>query len=268
MNGAPTAPRKISMPKKTKPKKRRLGRVPPAKGGTKIATTGPVTPNIGPGLDDRGFLSGQHSDAIAEGVTQLARGTDALVDRVVNSDRDRNEHILDLSKAYFSEETSQGQHSVQCDRCLLKSPGASSVKASIKIAEAAGWVVTEKYDHCPVCKDGSKLLKGGSAALSLPPKLSHSDLILITRLNYIGGNIERGASVEAFLQNSIRSQHRSMLSDLAQETNYDTVPLIERVTNLITRNAEIHPVFSGETRKAWAFFLQLYAALKTEDGGG
>lgn len=226
------------------------------------------TTRSGPSLE-RARVVGKDldGDKIEAGMTALARGTDALVTRVVNSarehSRDPGEHILDLSKSYYQEESSEGQHSVQCDRCLLKSPGSSSQRAAIKIAEATGWVVTNDYDHCPVCKNGSLLLKGGTAALAVPPALSPSDMILIVRLRYIGDKIDRGASLDAFLKNAVRSGHRSMLSDLAQETNYDTEPLLARIHALSKKNADIPSVFMMGTGPE--FLVKLYQALKTED---
>ncbi len=221
---------------------------------------------VGKDLSDDGLgVLGAHQ--VEAGMTALARGTDALVTRVVNSarehSRDPGEHILDLSKAYYQEESNEGQHSVQCDRCLLKSPGARSRSKAIQIALAVGWVVTDDYDHCPVCRDGSKLLKGGTAALSVPPMLSPADMILIVRLRYISDKIERGASLEAFLKNAVRSGHRSMLSDLAQEPNYDTEPLLERIHALSKKNADVPVVFMTGTGPE--FLVKLYAALKAED---
>lgn len=235
---------------------------------------------VGKDLDDRESIGGagrisnaeldglEAGKTIEAGMTALARGTDALVTRVVNSarehSRDPGEHILDLSKAYYQEESSEGQHSVQCDRCLLKSPGASSRRAAEKIAEATGWVVRDDYDHCPVCKDGSLLLKSGGVALAVPPKLSPSDLILVVRLRYIGDKIERGASVDAFLQNAARSGHRSMLSDLAQESNYDALHLCSRIDALLKKNAEVPAVFASDPKGA-AFLVKLYDELKAQD---
>jgi hypothetical protein len=231
-----------------------------AKQGTKIVTTA-----IGPGLTERGVL-------LEDGMTQLGRATDALVERVATSARDGArdpaEHVLDISKAYYREESATGSHNIQCDRCLLKSPGASSVRAASKLAESLGWVVTDAYDHCPVCKDGSMLRSCGSGALAVvvPPRLSPSDMILIVRMRYVVDYISRGASVEAFLQNSVRSGHRSMLSDLAQESNYLTPPLIERVSILVgQRHADVHEFLVTDAAKVWAFFLKLYRLLLAED---
>ncbi len=255
------------MPKKPKPKaKLKRHR------NVKIISTTRSGPSldrarvVGKDLSDDG-LGVLGSSQIEAGMIALARGTDALVTKVVNSarehSRDPGEHILDLSKSYYQEESSEGQHSVQCDRCLLKSPGASSQKAAIKIAEATGWVVTEKFDHCPVCRDGSKLLKGGTAALAVPPTLSPADMILVVRLRYIGDKIDKGASLDAFLKNAVRSGHRSMLSDLAQETNYDAEGLLARIHALSKKNADVPAVFMTGTGPE--FLVKLYAALKAED---
>lgn len=227
------------------------------------------TTRSGPSLE-RAKVIGKdlEADKIEAGMTALAKGTDALVTRVVNSarehSRDPGDHILDLSKAYYSEESGDGgQHSVQCDRCMLKSPGASSRTKAIQIATAVGWVVTDDFDHCPACKDGSLLLKGGGVALSVPPKLSHAEMILVVRLRYISEYIERGASVEAFLKNSVRSQHRPMLSDLASGTHYDALELRSFIDALSQKNADVSVVFSEE--KGRVFLEELYAALKAED---
>jgi hypothetical protein len=250
------AKKQKQMPKIKKKPKFVIGKT---KRGTKIVTTA-----IGPGLAERGAL-------LEDGMTQIGRATDALVERVATSARegarDPAEHVLDISKAYYREESASGSHNIQCDRCLLKSPGASSVKAASKLAESLGWVVTDAYDHCPVCKDGSKLLSSGSAALAVvvPPILSPSDMILIVRMRYVVDYISRGASVEAFLQNSVRSGHRSMLSDLAQESNYETLPLIQRVEFLIERHADVHEFLVTDAAKVWAFFLKLYRLLLAED---
>jgi len=247
------------MPKKTKPKKRTR---PLAKRSRAITAASPA---------DYFPPAGTGGGILGEGLSQLARTTDAVVDRVANSARDQGrdpgDHLLDLSKAYYREESATGQHSVQCDRCLLKSPGTASVRAASKLAESLGWVVTDSFDHCPVCKDGSKLLAGGSTALAVPPRLTHAELILVVRLRYIGDKIASGASVEALLQNSVRSQHRPMLSDLAQETNYDSLPLVEKVAQLLSKNADLPAVYRDDAPKAWAFLLRLYELLKTEDQG-
>lgn len=264
------------MPKKpkTKPKaktkrNRHVKIVSTTRSGPSLERARVVEKDLDGSLDDLGSLGpGISSTAIEAGMTALAKGTDALVTRVVNSarehSRDPGEHILDLSKAYYQEESSEGQHSVQCDRCLLKSPGASSRRAAEKIAEATGWVVRDDYDHCPVCKDGSLLLKSGGVALAVPPKLSPSDLILVVRLRYIGDKIERGASVDAFLQNAARSGHRSMLSDLAQESNYDALHLCSRIDALLKRNADVPAVFTSDPKGA-AFLVKLYDELKAQD---
>jgi hypothetical protein len=251
------------MPKKPKPKAK-----PKRHRNVKIVST----TKAGPSLERLG-VGGRESEEIKEGMVALARGTDALVQRVVSSaregSRDPAEHVLDLSKAYYSEESGERirgdghQHSVQCDRCMLKSPGASSLQRAVQIAEAVGWVVGKDFDHCPACKDGSKLLKGSSVALVVPPKLSHSDMILVVRLRYIAGYIERGASVPAFLQNSVRSQHRPMLSDLAQGMLYDPEELVVHIDSLVARNADVSGVFvEGKARE---FLTELFQALKAED---
>jgi len=220
------------------------------------------TTKAGPSLER--LRVGAPSDTPLESkVTALTRGTDALVTRIVNSareqSRDLGDHILDLAKVYFQEEGSDCQHSVQCDRCKLKSPGASSERKAIKVAEAVGWIVTDQYDHCPVCKDGSKLLKAGGAALATPPKLSHAEMILVTRLSYLGKAIGEGYSVSALLQNSVRSQHRSMLSDLALETSYEIQPLLDRVRDLVAKNADVDPIFTvaDHAKASWGFVGEL-----------
>lgn len=202
----------------------------------------------------------------------LARGTDALVTKVVNAAAegavDATEHLLDLSQAYYREETDQGQHNVQCDRCLLKSPGAATRSGASTLAVSLGWVVTEAFDHCPVCKDGGLMLPGASVALRAPPALTPAEMILVVRLRYIIDKIDRGASVPAFLQNAARSGHRSMLSDLAQETNYDTTPLIEKLTALTEqRGVDVHDLLHSDAARVWAFLFELYGALKKEDQG-
>jgi len=260
--------------KKPKPKKRRSL----TDRNRRAVSSGPPSTSIGPSLAKRpepaadgppgGIGIFRDSEEIAASITALGRATDALVTRVVDSarehSRDAAEHILDLSKAYYQEEGSGGgQHSVQCDRCLLKSPGASSQNAAEKIALANGWVVTDDYDHCPVCRDGSKLLKSGGTALAVPPRLSPADMILIVRLRYIGDLVTRGVSLEAFLLNAARSGHRSMLSDLAQEFNYDAISLGERLTALTLRNAALPEVLLES--KGAVFMVSLFAALKAED---
>ncbi len=267
--------------KKTKPKKRRLGAL-------RGRTPGPViTTDLGPSLERArvvakdlpsdlrsGALSrlGTSKEEIEQGMIALARGTDALVTRVVNSaregSRDPAEHLLDLSRAYYQEETAQGQHNVQCDRCMLKSPGMATEKKASELAKTLGWIVGDQFDHCPACKDGGLMLPGASAALAVPPALTPAEMILIVRMRYVADKIAQGASVAALLQNASRSGHRSMLSDLAQETHYDTIPLIEKVTALIgQRGADVHPLFLSESAKIWSFFLKLYEALKQEDEG-
>lgn len=242
----------------SKPKKKPKAR-PKRHRNVKIVST----TKAGPSLDRLRV----DSEELEQKITALARGTDALVQRVVNSaregSRDPADHLLDLSKAYYREEGTEGQHSVQCDRCLLKSPGAGSRRAAIQIAESVGWVVTDSYDHCPVCRDGSKLLKSGSAALLPKPTLSHSDMILVVRLRYIAGYIEKGASVTAFLQNSVRSQHRPMLSDLAGGMHYDPLELASHIDALVKQNADVSEVFVEG--KARGFLEELFEALKAED---
>lgn len=257
--------------KKPKPKKRRRSLT-----DRNHAVSGPPTTSIGPSLAKRSPADEEHtggigifrdSEEVAASITALGRATDALVTRVVDSarehSRDAAEHILDLSKSYYREEGSGGQHSVQCDRCLLKSPGASSQEAAEKIALANGWVVGDDYDHCPVCRDGSKLLKSGSTALAVPPRLSAADMILIVRLRYIGDLVARGVSLEAFLSNAARSGHRSMLSDLAQEFNYDAIAIGDRIATLKLRHADLPEVLFES--KGAVFMVSLFAALKAED---
>jgi len=259
--------------KKPKPKKRRSL----TERNRRAVSSGPPSTSIGPSLAKRpepaddphtgGIGLFRDSEEVAASITALGRATDALVTRVVDSarehSRDAAEHILDLSKAYYQEEGSGGQHSVQCDRCLLKSPGASSRKAAEKIALTNGWIVTDDYDHCPACKDGSKLLKSGSAALAVPPRLSTADMILVVRLRYIGDLVTRGVSLEAFLLNSARSGHRSMLSDLAQEFDYDPIAFSERISTFKLRNADLPEVLFES--KGAVFMVALFAALKAED---
>lgn len=260
----------------TRPK-RRLGRT---KSGTPVMTTdmGPSLARmrvVGKDLPEDHDLEPRtpgspSSHHLQEGMILLARGTDALVTRVVNSARegarDPAEHLLDLSRAYYQEETSEGQHSVQCDRCLLKSPGSATRTGSEALARSLGWIVTDDYDHCPVCKDGGFLLGAGAAsALAVPPALTPAEMILVVRIRYVVDKIEKGATVEAFLQNAIRSGHRSMLSDLAMEYGYSTVGLIEKVMALTTRGVEVHPLFLTDSRKIWSFFLKLYDLIQAED---
>ena len=264
---------------KPKPKKPKRKRASLSERNRRV--NGPVvTTDLGPSLDrlrgagkdlasDDGLgMFGAHQ--IEAGMVALARGTDALVTKVVNSaregSRDPADHLLDLSRAYYQEETSEGTHNIQCDRCKLKSPGMATEKQASRLAESLGWVVTDAFDHCPACKDGGLMLPGASAALAVVPALTPAEMIFIVRIRYIVDKIEEGTSVEAFLQNANRSGHRSMLSDLAASTRYDTVPLIDQVTSLIERGADVHPLFSSESTKICSFFFRLHEALKKEDG--
>jgi hypothetical protein len=256
-------------PKSKKPKRKRA-----SLSERNRRVNGPVvTTDLGPSLD-RLRVTGKDlasdRDAIEAGMISLARGTDALVTKVVNSaregSRDPADHLLDLSRAYYQEETAQGTHNIQCDRCKLKSPGMATEKQASRLAESLGWIVTEAFDHCPACKDGGLLLPGASSALAVSPQLTPAEMILIVRMRYIVDQIEAGSSVEAFLQNANRSGHRSMLSDLAASTRYDPLPLIDQVTGLIERGADVHPLFSSESAKIASFFLKLYEALRKEDG--
>lgn len=264
-------PKRLKKQKLDARPKRRSGR---ARSGSPVVTTdaGPSLARmrvVGKDLREDDGLGVLGSHPIEAGMVALARGTDALVTRVVNSaregSRDPAEHLLDLSRAYYQEETSEGQHSVQCDRCLLKSPGSATQEGAMAVARALGWYVSESADHCPVCKDGGLMLPGASVALAAAPALTPAEMILVVRLRYVIDKIEQGATVQAFLQNAIRSGHRSMLSDLAMEYGYSTVPLIEKVTGLIARGVDVHAFFARDTRKIWAFFLALYDQIKAED---
>jgi hypothetical protein len=241
-----------------------------------------VTTDIGPSLDrlqvvgkdlpeSYAGLGVLGSHQIEAGMVALARGTDALVTRVVESaregSRDPAEHLLDLSRSYYQEETAQGSHNVQCDRCKLKSPGMASTAKASTLAQSLGWIVTDDFDHCPACKDGGLMLPGASAALAVMPALTPAEMIFIVRIRYIVDKIEEGASVDAFLKNASRSGHRSMLSDLAASTRYDTIPLTEQITALIERGADVHALFSSDSTKICSFFFRLYEALRKEDAG-
>ncbi|HMG12188.1 MAG TPA: hypothetical protein VK571_03360 [Gemmatimonadaceae bacterium] len=235
----------------------------------RVRVGGPLNTDLAP-LAERELASLDSIRQIQAGMVALARGTDALVTRIVESaregSRDPAEHLLDLSRAYYQEETAQGSHNVQCDRCKLKSPGMASTAKANRLAESLGWIVTDDFDHCPACKDGGLMLPGASAALAVVPALTPAEMILVVRVRYIVDNISDGMSIEALLQNSVRSGHRSMLSDLAASTRYDTIPLIEQVTSLIgQRGADVHPLFLSDSAKIWSFFLKLYDALKKED---
>jgi hypothetical protein len=215
--------------------------------------------------DDLGVLS-RPDDDLSPKLHELGRATDALVRRVVSSaaegSRDPAEHVLDIAKAYYQEETSEGSYNVQCDRCGLKSPGQSSVKRACLVAEELGWFVTAKVDHCPVCRDGSKLLKPGTAALQTFG-VSTGDMVLVVRLRWLGSKIEKGWSLEALLDNAARSGHRSMLSDLAQGFGYDATMLQARIQELGKQNADVPEVFTSGT--AVDFVADLFARLKSED---
>jgi hypothetical protein len=260
------APKRKPKPKSKpgkKTKKRELGSAGPGAKSRQIVTT-----DIGPSLLPNSPVDAAYD--LEPKLKALARGTDALVTHVVNAAKDQArdpaEHLLDLSRAYYNEESAMGQHNVQCDRCSLKSPGMANKTAAIKVAEAVGWVVRDDYDHCPACKDGGLLLPGSSTALAVPPALTPSEMILVVRLRYILDKIGKGASLDAFLQNAERSQHRSMLSDLAQQSSYDVMPLVDKVTALIERGVDLHACFGSDTEKVWGFMRALYERLKREDG--
>jgi hypothetical protein len=251
---------------KSKGKKAKLESKPIGK--TKSGRSIALSTDIGRAISDGKIGPGSFRDDsdLSPKLHELGRATDALVRRVVSSaaegSRDPAEHVLDIAKAYYQEETSEGSHNVQCDRCGLKSPGQSSVKRACLVAEELGWFVTAKVDHCPVCRDGSKLLKPGTAALQVFG-VSTGDMLLVVRLRWLGSKIEKGWSLEALLDNAARSGHRSMLSDLARGFGYDVVPLFTRVQELGKQNADMPEVFTSGT--AVDFVADLFARLKSED---
>lgn len=266
---------------KRKQKKRSRVKVGRTRTGRQIVTT-----DIGPRLDQDSLnLIGDHAlddlkpsgvlgdlDSISAQIQALGRATGAIVDRVVNSARDHArdpaEHILDLSKAYYSEESSLGAHHVQCDRCKLRSQGMSSEKKASEEASRLGWFVTaagqEGPDHCPVCRDGSKLLKAGAIATT-SPGLSIPEMILVTRLRWVMEQFSDGASALAIIENSKRSGRRSMLSNLCGTYEYEAAALMVQIGDLIVKHADVPQIFVEDTRGAGRLLSELFVIVKGED---
>lgn len=189
------------------------------------------------------------TDTLEAGLSGIGRVTDALVSRVVGTGISREPTAINI----------------ECDVCRVRSPGGRDAEEATRLAERLGWQAGDR-DYCPTHRPDRKLLGDGQA--EPPPKeLSTGDAILVTRMNWIGARIAQGFFPEALIQESFRLDRRSMLSDLARETEYSTAALSARVTGLITARAEIHDVFSERTRDVWVFFGELYRLLKIADFG-
>lgn len=220
-------------------------------------------------LSDNGPIT---TTELAIGLQEISRATDALVRRVTDGGgvKDRSEHQLDRAYAVHHEEnTSGGQHSVRCDRCGLKSPGAGSVARAGIIAEQIGWYVSDEADHCPTCRDDrAKQLGVGQSDVdndTLPPELSIPDQIFLTRLEWLLERFEAGATPVATLLNARRSGHRSMLSDLARSFDYDDSAFFQKVKSVLPlpNGWQVCP---SEDSSEWNFFRKLFRLLKVEDG--
>ena len=213
---------------------------------------------------DLGILS-EHQHALGQGITALGKATDALVKRVERAaqDRDPSEAILDLSKAYYSEERDGGSCNIQCDICKLRSPGCNSFAKAGEVAQALGWVVTDTYDHCPACRKDTPLITSGRAALVVPPTLSTPDMIFVTRIRFLAEEFRDGVSPGSLVKNSVSSGRRSMLSDFAGRISYDHSILVQAVNELRNRQAIIPEEFDGEPIRHW--IREVFSILKQED---
>ncbi len=189
--------------------------------------------------------------------------TDGLVKRVLSSGEGRSaaEHELDQQVIGLGEESrEQKQISISCDRCGIRSPGSGSVTGAAFAAQAAGWFVSDhEGDHCPACKDGSKLLPGEvSLSMARASKLGGEDAILKQRLDWIYNRILDGTSATACVYNSHTSGHRNMLSDLARGLKYDVEDLMLKIPSLAL-DFEVN-----QREREW--IGNLFQILRLEDG--
>lgn len=204
---------------------------------------------------------------LAVGLQEIARATDAIVRRVTEGGgiRDQSEHVLDQARREGREETLDGrQHNVRCDRCGLKSPGASTQARANLLAEHSGWSVNDKYDHCPTCRSDSPKQLGPGAVTGddqLPVEPSISDTIFLTRVEWIFDRFASGATSVATILNARRSGHRSMLTDLARSFGYDESAFFAKLRTMTESVMTAVP----EDSALWNFVRKLFRLLKAED---
>ncbi len=230
------------MPKSKKPTSKSLARTRPGRRAPKI-TKADSRPKR---LADRSLA--RRTETLEAGLHGIGRVTDALVTRVAGS----------------TTREPSGHH-IKCDTCQLRSPGERTPELAARLAERLGWQVGDLNDYCPEHRTDRPLLGDGKTPAPLPAELTSAELILVTRLNWVGQKIAEGFLPKSLIQESFRTDHRSMLSDLARPFGYSTVPLIEQATLLLTRGADLHPVFSERTSDAWEFFLALFDLLRGLD---
>lgn len=198
---------------------------------------------------------------------QIARVTGVLATHILDAARqqarDPAEHQLDEHRLRFGE--SDSRHiSIRCDRCGLRSRGAGTVARASANATEDGWFVSEEVDHCPVCRDGSKLLGSGEGDAA-PDTLSGPDLLLVQRLTWVLGQIALSVQPRALIRNASASGHRTMLSDLARRFAYDDGFLMEAVLKIAASHPGVIPSAFTDEGGDLSWLEELFTLLAAED---
>jgi hypothetical protein len=217
---------------------------------------------IGSSLPDTSFLAGDPR------VDALGRVTSSLTTHVLSAareqSRDAAEHVLDISRAHYSEGGEQ-QIKIRCDVCGVLSPGAGSQARAEVSARALGWDVTDDVDQCPTCRPDAPKLLEGQVTSSIPKALlSSPELILISRLQYFAGRVKDGTSPRAAIINSRSSGHRHMLTDFASGFGYDFRNLHAALEDLETRGVKL-PTNPTSNEAALDWYGLLFGLLKIDD---
>lgn len=198
----------------------------------------------------------------------LGRVTSSLTTHILSAAKEQSldaaEHVLDLSRAHYSEGREK-QIKLRCDGCGLLSLGASSQERAQVSARALGWISTDTVDQCPTCRpDAVKLLPGQVSASAPKALLSSPELILISRLEYFANRLTDGTSPRAAIINSRSSGHRHMLTDFARGFDYDPKRLHVALEELATHGAGV-PSNIATNDAAADWFGLLFELLRMDD---